>query len=456
MAKIPDLRQLLVPAYIFLCIVLGGSAQAIWGRLTLQLFALLLIGWAAACPASPVQNVRFRVLGVLALALLGLMLAQLIPLPPGIWTNLPGRETLVRGYLHLGYPLPWLPLSMAPASTLACVIFLLPPLAVVVAVVVLDACRIPWAVAAILAGTVLSVLLGYAQVSSKSASLYLYEDTNFGSAVGFFANRNHMGTLLLVSIPFTALFLSGAISSDRRKSMPIWITGISCGIFILAGIAMNGSLAALVLAVPVTTASMLLFPSSRRLRTAAVVVSACALMASLALLADSPVQDKLTGAQTSSISGRWEIWTTSLHAATAALPIGTGFGSFVQVYHLFEDPFTVTDTFVIHAHNDYLEWALEGGVPAMLLIAAFFWWWAAAARAAWSDQGDKVRRAATIASAAVLCHSAFDYPLRTTAIATIFAFSVALMVAPAIRTRSSEPEAAVADDWRKARHVTIG
>jgi O-antigen ligase len=108
---------------------------------------------------------------------------------------------------------------------------------------------------------------------------------------------------------------------------------------------------------------------------------------------------------------------------------------------------------VIHAHNDYLEWALEGGMPAVLLVAGFLWWWAAAARAAWSDQGDNLRRAATIASAAVLCHSAFDYPLRTTAIAAIFAFCVALMTTAYRPSVASDVRDGAA--VRPKRHVTI-
>lgn len=459
MSTAKNLRQLVVPTYLFLCIVLGGSAQAIWGNLTLQLLALALLGWAAAGRRGQVQTARFRTLAIIGIAGVSLVALQLIPLPPDVWTRFPGRDVLAEGYSDMSERLPWLPASMAPTQTLSCALYLLPPFAVVVAVDVLHACRVRWAVAAILSATVLSVLLGYVQVSSASARWYLYEDTNLGSAVGFFANRNHMGTLLLMSIPFTALFLSEAAGADRRTSMAVWLAGVSCGVVVLAGIAMNGSLAALLLTLPVTTASFLLFPSTRRLRTAAIIASVCALTIALALLANSPVQGKLSGAETSSITGRWEIWTVSLRAAAAAFPIGTGFGSFVQVYHLFENPWKVTDTYVIHAHNDYIELLLEGGVPVLLILVAFILWWARAARDAWGRIGGKAARAATVACAAVLCHSMFDYPLRTEAIAAVFAFSLSLMADPSRRMLAVEGDsggAALGGDLRPARHRIIG
>ena len=36
-------RASVVPIYIFLCIVLGGSVQGIWGNFILQILAILLI-----------------------------------------------------------------------------------------------------------------------------------------------------------------------------------------------------------------------------------------------------------------------------------------------------------------------------------------------------------------------------------------------------------------------------
>ena len=42
----PALRQAVVPAYLFLCLLLGGSTQGIWFNLALQLGGILLLVWA--------------------------------------------------------------------------------------------------------------------------------------------------------------------------------------------------------------------------------------------------------------------------------------------------------------------------------------------------------------------------------------------------------------------------
>ena len=39
---------------------------------------------------------------------------DIVPLPPELWTALPGRSEIVANYRLLGVPLPWLPLSLAP------------------------------------------------------------------------------------------------------------------------------------------------------------------------------------------------------------------------------------------------------------------------------------------------------------------------------------------------------
>ena len=40
-------REGLAPAYLLLCLVLGGSAQGIWANMVLQLLGIGVIAWAA-------------------------------------------------------------------------------------------------------------------------------------------------------------------------------------------------------------------------------------------------------------------------------------------------------------------------------------------------------------------------------------------------------------------------
>lgn len=451
------IRQLVVPIYLFLCLILGGSPQSVWGLLALQIVAILIIACASVAPA-PDRIAKGRGLLLLLMAFLALAAAQLIPLPPLLWTELPARLLVEDGYRALDQELPWLPVSLTPDATLDTFAALLPPVAVILAVLRLKAYRESWVAVALLAGTLAAILLGYLQVStggSGHAAWYLYEITNIGSAVGFFANRNHMGTLLLMSLPFVvALSFGGKDASDRRAT-PLAIVGVAGVMAILLGIAVNGSLAAVALAVPVIAASALLFPGFGRFRGLLVSTVAVALIAAMIFLTNSPVQPKLTGETTSSIEGRWQIWERTWSAIESSFPVGTGFGSFEKVYATVEPPQDVTLTYVNHAHNDYLQLLLAGGIPAAVLLIAFFVWWVAKAGAALAPPvTNRFAGAAAIASGVALAHSVVDYPLRTTAIAATFAFCLALLaVGPSAQAEASSRDGS---NVRPPRHVKLG
>jgi O-antigen ligase len=85
---------------------------------------------------------------------------------------------------------------------------------------------------------------------------------------------------------------------------------------------------------------------------------------------------------------------------------------------------------VNHAHNDFLEVALETGVFGIALMLAFLAWFGRRAWAAWRTdrEGANLARAATLAIVAVLGFSLVEYPLRTSAMAVIFAMSCAFLL----------------------------
>ena len=83
-----------------------------------------------------------------------------------------------------------------------------------------------------------------------------------------------------------------------------------------------------------------------------------------------------------------------------------------------------------HAHNDYLEIALELGIPGIILMLAFLLWWVKASLDAWSaPDANPYARAAVIGSAVILAHSLVDFPLRTAAIEACFAMCLAMIAA---------------------------
>jgi O-antigen ligase len=226
----------------------------------------------------------------------------------------------------------------------------------------------------------------------------------------------------------------------------------AAGLVIFVGIAINHSLAAYGLALPVLAASaLILLPRRRAVRSWWLGGTILLVLAAVAMLATSSLRsgDFQSGAR-SAAQTREEMLVTTAKAMRDFLPWGTGLGSFQSVYHLYEDPGQVTDTFVIHAHNDYAELALETGVPGVLLMIAFLIWWARQSSSVWRyPEAGTYARAASIASAAILLHSIVDFPLRTAAISAVFAMCLALLAEPrAAPVRASS-------DLRPTRHLVF-
>ena len=444
------LRPLVAPAYLLLCIILGGSVQGVWANFALQLIGLAILVWVAERRENLAPHDRLPLLLIL-LALLVVAL-QLIPLPPEIWTRFPGRSGIARGYDLLAILRPWLSISELPYEAVSTTFALLPPLAIF-ALGATDNSR--GMAGALLIGTALAIVVGALQVASGPTSAwYFYPITNTG-AVAFFANGNHMATLLLAAIPFVpALLLSGKSQQRLRGKSAATITiAIAALGLILIGIALNRSLAALLLVVPVLLATGLMIPVGWRLRWVGVPLVVLGLAGAVAALSSNPLNStSASSAKEFSLQSRQHIWRTTAAAIAETFPVGTGLGSFQQVYRLQENPDRVDATYVNHAHNDYLELALELGLPGILLILVFFGWWGRRLAQIWSSNlSSPFDRAATIASAAILAHSVVDYPLRTSAMAAVFAMCIGILA----RFRPAE-RASARSDSTGPRHVTIG
>ena len=431
------LRLALIPAFLFLCMLLGGaSAGGFWANMILQLLALPIIAWALLVRRTTPMQPSGRQLSGLLLLLLLLITVQLVPLPPAIWTALPGRTSVADGFALLGLPLPWLPLSLAPYATISSALWLLPAVAVLLGIIRLGSFKAKWLAGAVATVTVLSVAMGALQIAGgESSPWYLYEITNFGVITGFFSNANHMATLLVASIPLlAALFLTirgKGGSLQRRSGLFASLAGALTVVFV--GLAANRSLAGLGLSLPVCAASLFMILSRKKKvpRWSLPVVILLGL-ASVAIAFSAPFGNNLTSAEArASDESRYTSFTKSLDAAKEFMPVGSGIGTFQSVYRAQEDPAVVTRFYMNHVHSDLIELLLETGVPGLILILLFLAWWMRRTVSIWfAAEADYFAQAATIASAAILAHSLVDYPLRTAAISALFAMCCALMAEP--------------------------
>ena len=441
------LSSALLAAYFFLCLLLGGaSAAGLWANVLLQLLALPFLLASILVRPDPPPGRAARQLVILLLLMAAVVLVQLVPLPPSVWTALPGRDFVREGFELVGEPLPWLPISLAPHDTIASALWLLPAVAVGLAVLRfrVGPAWIGWTI--VLAAS-LSVLVGALQITGGVESpWYFYEITNYGVNVGLFANANHMATLLLATVPFlAALYMTArgrGRERNRQRSAGLFV--ILAGLFglLLVGLAINGSLAGLGLLLPVSGATLLLLLGQRTLPGWAVGLVLLLTAASIGAAFSGRFDNNLISDEAQMSAGsRYTAFRTSLEAAGDHFPVGSGLGTFRPIYRLYEDPTRVTTTYMNHAHSDWIELILETGLPGALVLLAFLFWWVGRALAIWTArEPDFFARAATVASAAILAHSLVDYPLRTAAIAAVFAACCALMArgrtAPARAARS--------------------
>src|SRR5262249_44275714 len=116
----------------------GGGAGYGWSDAVVQLAALPLLAWALL-RLTPSQLGRG---GQWAIGLLCGMFAwpllQLIPIPPSLWSGLPGRGEIAAAYEAAGMTLPWLPISLYPSATWVGLLSLLPATAIFLAMLSIE------------------------------------------------------------------------------------------------------------------------------------------------------------------------------------------------------------------------------------------------------------------------------------------------------------------------------
>jgi O-antigen ligase len=370
-------------------------------------------------------------LGLLA-GLAAIPLIQLIPLPPAIWTGLAGRDQLVLALDLAGVEPGWLPVSITPDLTWRSVLALLPPAAAFLAVLTAPQPLTVRLIILYLLAAVAGVLLGAAQLASGGERLYPWESTTAGTVSGFFANRNHLATLLLACLPFAAVIGAAALRSHDERRLPLWLGALFMGLAVISLAAIR-SRAGVILFGPTVILSLLAawIASGRGRPTPALLGMAGAIAAAVcavAVLALPPVLARFE--IQSAPETRFEAWPTIADAAQTWLPLGSGIGSFDTVYRSVEPLDRLGPLYLNQAHNDYLETWLEAGWPGVALIIAFLVWYGRRLWAAWRAPTSRERdfqRAASIALLIMLVHSAVDYPLRTVFLAMMFAVCAAIL-----------------------------
>lgn len=417
-------------------VVLGGASRQNELRLALvQLAAIPLLCVAGfRLWETGIWRQHARALLILGL-IFGIPVVQLIPLPSGLWTQLPNREDLVTALNLAGVPAGWGTISLAPDLTWNAVLSLLPPMAAFLATLLLSWRRRRVVIMVYILITAASIVIAAAQMASANPALYPYVTTQAGFAVGFFANRNHLATLVLMILPFAIAFLS-----ERTTKGPIppetkpWLFGAFAVLSVIA-IGAIRSRTGIILCVPVLLISLFMaWRSSRRRgfnwRLLGLAGGAVVAVAAVGTLGLGPILQRF-GADRIQSEGRFQEWPFVVQAAEAHQPLGAGIGAFDRVFRAFEPLEHLDPTFFNHAHNEYLEIWLEAGLPGLIVAGLAIAWLGRRWFEAWgrsSKDGDAtLQQAAGIAVLAILLHSVVDYPARTETLAVLLAICAGLL-----------------------------
>lgn len=370
-----------------------------------------------------------KALLMIAGLLLALPVLQLVPMPPALWQNLPGRQMEAASLDLIGRGDTWMPFSIAPHLTLAGLLALVLPLilALLVSMQGLETRR--WILSTIAVVALASVLLGALQLVGGETAFRLYPDAHPVWLTGFHANRNAAADALLVAMLAASAWYASGAGRARYKS----IVYIALAL-LFAGAVLTGSRAGIALLLPTLIAVAVILRGSvspRLTRVSGLFVACIAVMAIFALVVIGSsnrihaVADRFTAGG----EFRPELWRDSWTTLTANWPWGTGIGTFVPAF-LPHERFEVIDaTMPNRAHSEYLEFLIEAGLPGLAIGLVVIGLIASLALRSWRDADQP--RAMSIFSVTTLIlislHGLIDYPLRNMAIASLAGVALGML-----------------------------
>jgi O-antigen ligase len=418
-------------AFLLLCFIGGGGSRAdVQSLLYLRPAAIICIAALLLLPAQRSWQPAKPLLLLCGLFAATMML-QLVPLPPDLWTSLPGRGRYVEAAAAIGGPQPWRPISLTPDLTLNSLLALLPPLVVMVAFASLKSSGRRQLLVALLAGASLSIILALAQLGGAKA-LFLYDVTHEGSGVGFFANRNHQALLLAMTFPMLRVWTLMPAQDEQFRTVRA-VVAFAGACALVPAILVTGSKAGLALGLLGMIAAILIAPPQiagmkRKHVLAATALAMVPLVLGLVVLLSGralAIERLLNFAGNVADERRVNNMPLMLDLIREFFPVGTGFGSFDPVFRGFESDASLSPRYFNHAHNELVELALTGGVLALIVLAAFLVWYAAAAFTVFRvyrqrDERLLLGRLGAVMIIMIFASSIVEYPLRTPLLSAVF------------------------------------
>ena len=195
----------------------------------------------------------------------------------------------------------------------------------------------------------------------------VFNHVGAGHAVGPLVDRNLFAALINVLwFPATFLFLSNQSKSHRY--LPFLL---GAGLFFMStalfATASRGGIATWLLLLPILLWASYRNAQSRHLVIIIPLIAISAYFCSELLLHSSIADRSFDLAEDPSSNLRLLLWQSSIKMTLVHPLVGTGWGTFSSYYPVYRSPLE-NGSAGFYAHNDFLQFAAEGGIPALLLL----------------------------------------------------------------------------------------
>lgn len=411
----------------------GGSARAdVAGQIVVRLAAwAFLIAWLFLPVARRWDRMvptGWLIVGAIACAAI-----QLIPLPPALWTILPGRSLIAEGATVIGMAQPWRPISLSPSATENALGSLIVAATVLLYSAGLRSQPRLSMIAVWLVLICMSATLGLVQFSGASFDYPLINDIP-GMVSANFANRNHFALFMAFGCVLAPVWgfadrraaawkKLGSLALLPLFALIVLASGSRTGI-LLYGLGLVGGLAIVRRGI-----AGFLHPLGARYRVIAVsgFMAMMGIVIFFAVAFGRAVSVERAMALDTSDDLRRRALPYLIEAIGRFFPVGSGFGAFDPVYRIFEPNTLLSPQYFNHAHNDWVEIVLDGGVAALVLALVAILWWLRASWLAWTRHADKTALAGSVLIGQAMVASVFDYPVRTPLIMGVVVFAAQLL-----------------------------
>ena len=424
--------------FIFALLAGGGGAEGpLQHGLIAALGALLLFSIASDQFGSRFPLPRNANLPALAaLALLLIPLGQLIPLPPEVWQNLPGREYALQALQEAGVEGNWRPLSLDPEATKRAAAALLFPIALFLHSLRSSREENLFSLKLFVALAGVSGAIGALQLAAgHPAWLSFYDGSTPGVASGIFANPNHQSLMMVAAIVACGVLIRSAPRHPHRpQSGPQIHQLILWGaifFFAIMTLAAGSRAGVMLVALGLPGGSLIALGNGSFLRWTAALLCAVTVLAIVILI--YPETNSLAVRENFRIGAdvRYAYLPDILYTLEQYWPNGSGLGTFADVFAPNENLDIAQRGYLNHAHNDLLEWLIETGIPGIVWLGIFA---TALLVGGYRLYIDKQRDLGTAAGGILIlvltaAHSLADYPLRTATIASVTALALGLFFA---------------------------